>query len=89
MQLLTWAMRLLIFFFLLAFAFKNTDPVTLRFIFGQSLQAPLVVVILCFVVFGVLLGLLALFGRVLRQRREIARLNREIEALRARELTSQ
>jgi lipopolysaccharide assembly protein A len=85
MQLLTWAMRLLIFFFLLAFAFKNAEPVTLRFIFGQSLQAPLVAVVLFFVVVGVLLGLLALLGSVLRQRREIAGLRREIEASRVRE----
>lgn len=76
MKILTWALRLIIFLFLLAFAAQNTEPATLRFIFGQVWQAPLVIILLAFFAGGVLLGVLSLLGVVFNQRREIARLKR-------------
>ena len=78
MKILTWALRLAIFLFLFVFAAQNTEPVTLRFIFGQIWQAPLVILLLAFFAGGAVLGILSLVGLVFRQRREIARLKREL-----------
>jgi lipopolysaccharide assembly protein A len=76
MRFLAWAIRLALFVVLLAFAAKNTDPVTLRFYFDLAWQAPLVALLLAFFAAGVVLGLIAMLGTYLAQRREIARLQR-------------
>jgi uncharacterized integral membrane protein len=78
MPLLTWTVRLILFVVLLAFAVKNTDPVTLRFYFDLAWQGPLVVVLFGVLAVGALLGIAATTGRLVRQRREIARLRREL-----------
>lgn len=76
MNLLTWAIRLVIFLFLAAFAIGNTDPVLLRPLPGAEWQAPLIVILLAFFVAGALFGVLSLVGIVLRQRRQIASLQK-------------
>ena len=76
MRLVTWAIRFALFVVLLAFAAKNTDPVTLRFYFDLAWQAPLVALLLAFFAGGAALGLIAMSGTYLAQRREIARLQR-------------
>ena len=76
MRILTWAIRIALFVVLLAFAAKNTDPVTLRFYFDLAWQAPLVTLLLAFFAAGVVLGLVAMLGTWLAQRREISRLQR-------------
>jgi uncharacterized integral membrane protein len=80
MRILTWAIRVALFVLLLAFAAKNTDPVTLRFYFGLAWQAPLVAILLAFFAAGVALGLMAMLGTYLSQRRRISRLERKIPA---------
>jgi len=80
MRVLTWAIRLAIFLFLLAFAARNTDPVTLRFYFDLAWQMPLVALLLAFFVGGALLGVAAAIGVLIRQRREIGRLERDVRA---------
>jgi lipopolysaccharide assembly protein A len=75
-RVLTWAARLAVFLLLVAFAAKNVEPVTLRFYFDQVLRAPLVLVLLGAFALGALLGVLAMLGTVLRQRREISALRR-------------
>jgi putative membrane protein len=82
MKLLAWAVRIALFVILLAFAAKNTDPVSLKFYFELAWQAPLVAVLLAFFLGGVLLGLMAMLGTFFAQRREIARLQK-IEQLRS------
>jgi len=76
MRFLTWAIRLALFVVLLAFAARNTEPVTLRFYFDLAWQAPLVALLLAFFAAGAVLGLIAMLGTYLAQRREIARLQR-------------
>ena len=76
MTVITWAIRLVIFAFLVVFAAQNTDPVNLRLLPGQVWQAPLVIALLAFFVGGVILGALSLLGVIFRQRREISRLKR-------------
>jgi uncharacterized integral membrane protein len=76
MRFLTWAIRLALFVVLLAFAARNTEPVTLRFYFDLAWQAPLVALLLAFFAAGAVLGLAAALGTFLSQRRELARLRR-------------
>ena len=78
MRIVTWAIRLVVFVLLVAFAAKNVEPVTLRFYFDLALQAPLVVLLLAFFALGALFGVLALVGTLLRQRREISLLKKRI-----------
>jgi len=71
-RILTWAIRLVVFVLLVAFAAKNVEPVALRFYFDLALQAPLVLVLFGFFALGALFGVAALLTTVLRQRREIS-----------------
>jgi uncharacterized integral membrane protein len=77
MTALTWALRAIIFVFLVVFATQNTDPVSLRLLPGTIWQAPLVLALLVFFVGGVIIGALSLLGVIFRQRRDITRLKRE------------
>ena len=78
MRILMWFFRLLLFFLLLGFAVKNDHLVGLQFFFGSAWQLPLVFVILVTFIAGALLGVTATFGSLLRQRREIGRLCRQL-----------
>ena len=81
MRVLAWALRIVLFLALFLFALKNTDTVSLRLYFDQVWQAPLVLVLLVFFVAGTVIGVLATLATVFRQRREIARLQRELRSL--------
>ena len=74
MRALTWAVRAAAFILLLAFAVKNTEPVTLRFYFDLAWQAPLIALLLAFFAAGAMAGLAAVLTTMLRQRREIQQL---------------
>jgi putative membrane protein len=77
-RIVTWAIRLIVFVLLIAFAAKNADPVTLRFYFDLAWQAPLIVVLFAFFAAGAVFGVLALVVPLLRQRREISFLRKRI-----------
>ena len=77
MRAITWTVRLAVFLFLLAFAVKNTEPVTLRWFFDVAWQAPLIALLLAFLAAGAALGAAAMLGGWLRQRREIQQLRRD------------
>ena len=76
MRIVTWTIRLVVFVLLVAFGAKNVDPVTLRFYFDLTLQTPLILALFGAFALGAFFGVLALLGKVLRQRREIASLKR-------------
>jgi lipopolysaccharide assembly protein A len=79
MRIVTWTIRVLVFLLLVAFAAKNVEPVTLRFFFDLALQTPLVLALFAFFALGILFGMLALVGTLLRQRREISSLKKSAE----------
>lgn len=79
MRIVMWIIRLLLFFFLFGFAVKNDHLVSLQFFFGSQWQLPLVFVILVAFSAGALLGVTATFGSLLRQRREIGRLRKQLD----------
>ncbi len=78
MRYLGWLLRIIVFVALLGFALKNDQPVTLSYFFGYQWNTSLVIVLLVFFALGALLGVLVMLIKVLQQRREIARLNRDI-----------
>jgi uncharacterized integral membrane protein len=77
MRIFTWALRLIVFLLLAAFAAKNVEPVTLRFYFDLALQASLVVVLFAFFAPGVLFGILALVRTPSPQRSQISLLRKQ------------
>ncbi len=81
MRYISWLFQLFIFIILLGFALKNGQPVTLHYFFGYEWQSSLVIALLLFFAVGAGLGILATLGIWFRQRREIARLKREISDL--------
>jgi uncharacterized integral membrane protein len=78
MRYLHWTLRIMLFIVLLGFAVKNDQPVTLRYFFGYEWQSSMVIVVLIFFTAGAAAGVLAMLGNVLQQRREIARLRRDL-----------
>jgi lipopolysaccharide assembly protein A len=80
MRYFNWLLRSVLFIALLGFAIKNDQPVTLRYFFGYEWQSSLVIVLLIFFAVGAIVGVLAMFSNVLKQRREITRLKRDISA---------
>ena len=79
MRYLIWSLRAFVFLLLLGFALKNDQPVVLRYFFGYEWQTSLVVVLLCFFTLGVVIGLLAMFASMFRQRRELSAVKRELQ----------
>jgi putative membrane protein len=78
MRYISWLLQMLVFIVMLGFALKNGQPVTLHYFFGYEWQSSLVIALLLFFTVGVALGILATLSIWFRQRREIARLKREI-----------
>ncbi len=81
MRYLLWVLKFALFALALAFAVKNTDPVTVRYYFGGEWQAPLVFVLLVAFSVGLVAGLLAGLAQLFRQRREIAALKRQLNQI--------
>ena len=77
---LSWALRLLLFLVIFAFALMNTQTVTLRFFLGRVWEMPMILVLLLFFALGAGIGILACVSRMLSQRREIQRLARALRA---------
>jgi putative membrane protein len=67
--LFKWTLKAAIFFTLFAFALNNQSDVTVRFFFGQQWTAPMVLVVLGAFAAGLLVGVLGMVPRWLRQRR--------------------
>jgi uncharacterized integral membrane protein len=80
MRYLLWIVKLALFAVALTFAIKNTDPVAVRYFMGQEWRAPLIFVLLVFFCMGAALGLLAALMQIMRQRREISTLKRDLAA---------
>jgi uncharacterized integral membrane protein len=70
LKYLMWLLNAAIFFVLFAFALNNQDAVTLHLFFGARWQAPLVLVLLCALLVGVVLGVLVMLPLWLRARRQ-------------------
>ena len=80
MKVFVWLLRVALFIVLLGFAVKNTSMVTLHFFFDAAWPLPLVAVMLIFFAAGAVAGLSVALGTFLRQRRDIVRLKKELDA---------
>jgi putative membrane protein len=80
MRILFLLLKTVVFLLLLGFAFKNSDSVVVRYFLGLEWQAPLVLVLLVFFGIGVASGVMASLGIIVRQRREILSLKREVRS---------
>jgi len=78
MKYLIWLLRAFLFLILLGFAVKNDEPVVVRYFFGYEWHASLVLVLLIFFAAGAAVGILAMLGHILRQRKEIAALKNDL-----------
>jgi len=78
MKYLAWVLKLALFVVVLMFAVRNTDMVTVHFYFGGEWQAPLIFALLVAFCGGAAIGLGAGLGQIVRQRREIGILQREL-----------
>ncbi len=78
MRYVTWLFRGALFLLLLGFAVKNDEPVVLRYFLGYEWHTSLVMVVLCFFAAGAVVGVLAMLGNLLQQRRELSALKREL-----------
>lgn len=82
MRYLVWAVRLVVFVVVLLFAINNTQLVDVHF-YGNTQVAGvyLIVVMLASFVLGVVFALLAIVPAMVRRRREIRRLERDVARL--------
>ena len=72
---------ILFFILLLGFALKNVEPVVLHYYLGYAWQAPLSLMLLITFFFGIVIGLIACVPSLIRQRRELLALKRELKTL--------
>ena len=79
MRLIFRLVALALFIVFFDFALKNTDEVVLHFFWGSQARSPMILLLLAFFVVGVVLGVLAMTGTVLRYRSELVRLRKEAE----------
>ena len=80
MRFFLWIVKVALFLLVLSFAVKNTDMVAVRYYLGYQWDAPLVLVMLVFFCLGVVVGITASLTQMLRQRRALAVLRRELSA---------
>ncbi len=78
MKYLIWFLRAFLFLILLSFAVKNDQPVVLSYFFGYEWHTSLVLALLLFFAVGAAVGVLAVLFNMLRQRKEISELKKEL-----------
>jgi uncharacterized integral membrane protein len=78
MKYVNWLFRIFLFLILLGFAVKNDEPVVVRYFFGYEWHTSLVLVLLVFFALGIAVGMLAVLGNLLQQRKVIAILKKRL-----------
>ncbi len=67
--------------FLLTFAVKNTETIVLRYYFNYEWQAPLILILLFFLVIGVVVGISCCVSTIFNQQRENSMLRKKYSVL--------
>jgi uncharacterized integral membrane protein len=70
--------KIVLFLLFLGFAALNSEPVRLRYLLGLEWWVPLSLVILAAFALGLIAGLLACTGRLMRGQRELRGLRKEL-----------
>ena|SRR5208282_5264901 len=76
MRAIAWALWLVLFILLFAFALHNTSTTEVKFFGGLVWQAPLIAFLLVFFLGGVVFGFLAMLPTWFRLRMEVRRLRK-------------
>jgi putative membrane protein len=79
MKLLIRLLSIALFIVFFDFALKNTDEVVLSLFWNSKASAPLILLLLGFLLLGLVIGVLAMMSTLLRYRRELLVLRRESE----------
>jgi uncharacterized integral membrane protein len=79
MKLLIRLLSIALFIVFFDFALKNTDEVVLHLFWNAKASAPLILLLLGFLLLGLVIGVLAMTSALLRYRRELLALKREAE----------
>ena len=79
MKLLIRLLSIALFIVFFDFALKNTDEVVLSLFWNSKASAPLILLLLGFLLLGLVIGVLAMVSTLLRYRRELLALRRESE----------
>lgn len=79
MKLLIRLLSIALFIVFFDFALKNTDEVVLSLFWNSKASAPLILLLLGFLLLGLMIGALAMMSTLLRYRREVLALRREAE----------
>ena len=81
MRYLLTALRIVLFILILGFAIKNSQPTELHYYLGVSWEAPLTLILLITFVIGMLAGIIACVGTIIRQKRQLMALNKELKQI--------
>ncbi|HUL41908.1 MAG TPA: LapA family protein [Burkholderiales bacterium] len=79
MRYVSWFFKIVLFLLLLGFAVKNTETTVLHYYLGYEWQAPLVLILLVFFCVGAAVGIMASVGYIVRQKRKMRALQRELK----------
>jgi uncharacterized integral membrane protein len=79
MKLLVRVLSIALFIVFFDFALKNTDEVVLNLFWNAKASSPLILLLLGFLLLGLVMGVLAMTGTVLRYRRELLVMRREAD----------
>ena len=71
MKYLSWLLKAALFFVVFAFALNNLDDVRVHFFFGNTWDAPLVLVVLSALIVGLVLGALLIMPLWLKARQKL------------------
>jgi lipopolysaccharide assembly protein A len=80
MKILSWILRIAVFIVLFGLAIKNSTQIEIKFFFDQAWQMPLSLAILIAFGVGAAFGLTAVLATLVKQRRELGKLRRLIDA---------
>lgn len=75
------ALKVILFILILGFAIKNSQPAELHYYLGLSWEAPLTLILLITFIIGMLAGIIACVGTMIRQRRQLMALKKELNVL--------
>ncbi len=79
MKILVRLIAVALFIVFFGFALKNTDEVVLHFFWNWQAKAPLILLMLGFLVAGAAMGVLGMTGTLLRYRRDAMRSRKDFE----------
>ena len=68
MYFFIWLLNIILFLFLLSFAAKNTEIITVNYYFDFEWQAPVIVILLAFFALGIIFGYFFCFIKRLRKK---------------------